>query len=54
MIIVSHRYDVVPGRMDEALERVDKFISANEKAGSRPPKSWHLRPVTGSCPPIRL
>jgi hypothetical protein len=48
MIIVTNRFDVVPGKTTTGLEWAKRLIANSRKAGFTPPKGgWLLRRRTG-------
>ena len=47
MVIVATRFEVVPGKMKEALEWADKVWKVLEKTDGLGSKSWIIRGQTG-------
>ena len=45
MIILTDNFNVVPGRMDEALEWAEKIRTASREAGFVGEKNWLLRSI---------
>ena len=48
MIILSDRFDVVPGKMDEALAWADKIWMASKEVGFVGGKRWMFRSISSA------
>jgi hypothetical protein len=48
MIIMTDRFDVVPGRMEEALVWADKTRTVSKKAGFVGERNWLLRSINNT------